>query len=187
MRLFIALNLPPAERRAVHAATEAVREGTHGVTWVAEQNLHVTLKFLGEEPAAGVQRLRERLCTVADAHTSFALMLGGVDAFPNLRAPRIVWMGAAGGAAIERLHRDVEAACGELGYATDDRPFRAHITLGRVKGRLDASAARRLAERARSVQYSSTVEVETVDLMSSTLTPAGSRYAVVESASLGGA
>jgi 2'-5' RNA ligase len=187
VRLFIALNLPPAERRAIFAATAAVREASHGITWVAEGNLHVTMKFLGEEPPAGVEALAARLRAVSSAHAPLRLTAGGVDAFPNLRAPRIVWMGASGGPAVERLHRDVESACADLGYAREERPFRAHLTLGRVKGRLDAGAARRLAERARSVQYTGTVEVRTLDLMSSTLTAAGSRYTVVQAASLGGA
>lgn len=187
MRLFIALNLPAAERRAIHAATAVLRDVSRGITWVAEGNLHVTITFLGEEPAAGVEALVTRLRAVAAAHAPLRLDVGGVDAFPNLRAPRIVWMGASAGRAGDELHRDVEAACAELGYAREERPFRAHLTLGRVKGRLDAAATRQLGERARSVQYASTVEVRTVDLMSSTLTPAGSRYVLVQAAALGGA
>ena len=187
MRLFVALNLPAAERRAIYEATEPVREGTPGITWAAEENLHITLKFLGEEPGAGAVPMRDRLRRLAAAHAPVELALGGVDAFPNLRAPRIVWMGAAASPAVQRLQRDVDAACGDFGYARDARPFRPHVTLGRVKARLDAGALRRLGERARAVHYARTVEVRSVDLMSSTLTPAGSRYAVVESALLGGA
>jgi 2'-5' RNA ligase len=187
VRLFVALNLSAAERHAIYAAAEPVREGTSGATWVAEENLHITLKFLGREPAVGVAPLCARLREVAAAHAPVRLALGGVDAFPNLRAPRIVWMGATAGPAIERLHHDVEEACGALGYEREGRPYRPHITLGRVKARLDAGAARRLAERARGVRYSGSVEVRSVDLMSSTLTPAGSRYAAVAAAPLGGA
>ena len=145
MRLFVALNLPPAVRHAAYAATEPVREGTRGVTWVSEENLHVTLKFLGEEPAGGVTPLRARLREVPAAHGPLPLALGGVDAFPNLRAPRIVWMGVAADAAVERLHRDVDAACAELGYARESRPFRPHVTLGRVKTRPSGGAMRRPA------------------------------------------
>ena len=187
MRLFIALNLPPAERRAIHAATAPIRDEIRGVSWVREDNLHVTVKFLGREPADGVAAVGARLDAVAAAHARLALALGGVDAFPNLRAPRIVWMEADGGPAVGRLHHDVEAACATFGYAAEGRGYRPHVTLGRVKSRLDGGAARGLAEQARSVRYTSRVEVRSVDLMSSTLTPAGSRYAVVHSAPLGGA
>ena len=185
MRLFIAVNLPAAERHAIHAATTPVRDVARGVSWVAEANVHLTLKFLGEQTASALDGLRGAVREVGAAHRPFALTLGGLGAFPNLREPRIVWMGVHQSPALERVYRDVESACAALGISADARPFRPHLTLGRVRAPLERAAAQQLAERARAVQYSGTVEVRAVDLMSSTLTPGGSKYEVVESANLG--
>ncbi len=192
MRLFLAIELPDPVRQHLAGLARPLKDRTvavrgKGISVTRPENLHVTLKFLGAEPKAGIAPLRARLREVAAVHEPVTLTLGGVDAFPNLRAPRIVWMGATAGPELDALRRAVDAACAEFGYAPEVRPFRPHVTLGRVKSRLDADGLRRLDEGARAVRYASTVHVRTVDLMSSTLTPAGSRYAVVQSASLGGA
>ncbi|HEU4563374.1 MAG TPA: RNA 2',3'-cyclic phosphodiesterase [Gemmatimonadaceae bacterium] len=186
MRLFIAVNLPLEERRAMFAAAQPLRAAAPGASWVRAENLHVTIKFLGEVAEERVTELRTALSEAVAPHRAFALALGGAGAFPNLRAPRVVWMGAAPEPRLELVHHDIESACAALGYPVEGRPFRPHVTLGRVKkehpGR---DAARALGDAARRVHYEGEVEVVSVDLMRSTLAPGGSQYALVHSALLG--
>lgn len=179
MRLFIAINLPDAERRAIRTATAAVREAAPDVSWTTEPHLHLTLKFLGDVPEHAVDPLHDALHDVASTHRVSKLELGGLGAFPNLRAPRVVWLGVEPDGRLELLQHDIESACAVLGYEVEGRPFRPHITLGRVRKPLSRDAARTLAATARHVTYTSTVEPATVDLMQSQLTPAGPRYSVV--------
>jgi 2'-5' RNA ligase len=186
VRLFIALNIPVAERQAIHAATAVMREAARGVAWVTEDRLHLTLKFLGEQPEGAISGLRTALATSASGHRPLRLELGGLGAFPNLRAPRVVWMGVSHDARLELLHHDIENVCATLGYALDGRAFRPHITLGRVRRELGREPARALARAARGVSYTGTMEVETVDLMLSELTPTGPRYSVLAAIPLGG-
>lgn len=186
MRLFLAINLPPDERRAIRRATTAMRDAAHGVAWVGEERLHLTMKFLGEQPDAALAPLCETLAEVAAKSRSFDMRLGGLGAFPNLRAPRVVWMGVEHVPPLELLQHDVERACHGLGYELDGRAFRPHITLGRARDRMRRDEAKALARAAREVRYASTVNARTLDLMASELLAEGSRYRVLAELSLGG-
>ena len=187
MRLFIAINLPAETRCAIAEATAPLREAAPGAAWVAPESLHLTVKFLGERPAEWMAELAGRLGELAQRHRPVDLVFGGVGAFPNLRAPRIVWMGVAHEPKLELLQHDVERACEALGIPLEGRPFRPHLTLGRVRRELGRDAIRALGLAARGVRYSGAADVRTLDLMSSNLSPAGSRYTVECALPLGGA
>jgi 2'-5' RNA ligase len=185
VRTFIALNLPLAERQSLHDATRPLRDAAAGASWVAPENLHLTLKFLGSVDQARVTALADRLRAVARTHRPLALDIGGAGVFPNLRAPRIVWMGVGADGRLELLHHDVEQACEEAGFPVEGRAFRPHITLGRVKSPLDATTRRALGEAMRTCVVARRVTVSTVDVMSSTPGPGGSAYRVETAAPLG--
>jgi 2'-5' RNA ligase len=186
VRLFIALNLPATERHAIHVATTMMREAARGVSWVTEDRLHLTLKFLGEQPERMVSSLQANLTACLSTYRPVQLGLGGLGAFPNLRAPRLVWMGVTPDTRLELLHHDVETACAALGLELEGRAFRPHITLGRVRRELGRDRSRALAAAARGVGYAGTVQVRSVDLMQSELAPAGARYSVLAAIPLGG-
>jgi RNA 2',3'-cyclic 3'-phosphodiesterase len=186
MRLFVALDVLPEVRRRLYEATAAMRDAARGVSWTVEANLHLTLKFLGERPEEALGPLAERLRAVAGGHRPLSLGLGGLGAFPNLRAPRIVWLGVAQDPRLELLHHDVETGCEALGYPVEGRAFRPHITLGRVRRELAAGEARALAEAARAVPFRATAVVDEMRVMSSALTPAGSRYTIQAALPFGG-
>lgn len=183
MRLFLAINLPPDCRRAVHDATAPLRHAAPSLAWVEESLLHLTLKFLGEQPDARLPDLRGALGGVAARHADLVMELEGVGAFPNFRRARTVWMGVAPQPRLELLHHDVELAFGALGFDIEGRPFRPHLTLARVK-HADEATLRSLSRAAKGIDFHEEIVVRSVDLMKSDLLPAGPRYAVLESASL---
>jgi len=164
-----------------------MREAARGIAWVAEERLHLTMKFFGEQPENAVDALRDSLRGAAAGHDPLVLRLGGLGAFPNLRAPRVVWMGVDAEPKLELLHHDVERACADLGHALDARAFRPHITLGRSREPLARPAARSLADAARAVRYAGEAPVRTLDLMASVLAPPGPNYTVLAAIPLGGA
>jgi RNA 2',3'-cyclic 3'-phosphodiesterase len=187
VRIFLAINLPPGERRAIRGATAPMREAARGISWVDEDNLHLTMKFFGEQPEEAVPPLRDALAGAVRDADAPELALGGLGAFPNLRAPRVVWLGVGADPRLELLHHDVERACAALGYEVEGRAFRPHVTLGRVRERLSGEAARALAAAAREVRYASTVRARSLDLMASRLGAQGARYTVLAAIPLGGA
>ena len=187
MRLFLAINLPPDVRAALHAATGPLRAAAPAVKWVGPEQLHLTLKFLGEQADDTAARVRETLPAVTARHAGVPLALGGVGAFPNFRRARVVWMGVEPTPRLELLHHEVETACAALGFEVEGRAFRPHVTLARIGERVDEPMRRAIARAARAIDFGEEAVVESVDLMRSELSPAGARYSVLARAPLRGA
>jgi RNA 2',3'-cyclic 3'-phosphodiesterase len=163
-----------------------MREAASEASWVAESNLHLSIKFFGEQPDTAPAALAALLAPVGAAHQPFDLRMSGLGAFPNLRAPRVVWMGVQQDPRLELMHHDVEATCAAGGYPLDARAFRPHITLARVREPLPLAKARALALAARAVVYQGMQQVNSLSLIESTLGPGGPRYTHVASIPLGG-
>jgi 2'-5' RNA ligase len=134
MRCFVAIDLPDDVRAAVAAAQERLRAASPraDVRWTAPHAMHLTLRFLGE--VADVEPVGATLATVGARHAPVALAAGGLGAFPGLARPRVLWAGiTAGIRELGLLAADVERALVPLGFAPEARPFRAHLTLARVR------------------------------------------------------
>ncbi len=164
MRLFLGLNLDPAVRRRCYEATAPLRAARPDVHWVTEPKLHLTLKFLGEQEESVVSPVAAALDRVAGATRVMDLALGSLGAFPNFRRPRIVWVRVAPDPKLELLHHDIEVACEALGFGLDGRPFRPHVTLGRV---IELRNATQLREAARRMRLRDESPVRSIDLMQS--------------------
>lgn len=167
MRLFLAINLPPDLRRAVWDAASAVRDTLPDVAWVAESKIHLTLKFLGEQPETALAPLAESMRAIGQSHTAPAVRVGGLGAFPNFRRPNVVWIGVEPEPRLELLHHDIEVACHQHGYEIDGRAFRPHLTLGRVKRRGTADETRALRLEARKVRFTDEFLTRSIDVMQS--------------------
>jgi 2'-5' RNA ligase len=134
MRAFIAIALPEQARRALHALQQRLAEHPADITWVDSNHLHVTLKFLGEIDDAqrpGIEALLERC---GSEEPQFEARLGGLGGFPSISAPRVIWVGFdEGHEPLVRIAQRLEAGCERLGLRKEERPFSAHLTLGRVR------------------------------------------------------
>ena len=188
IRLFFALNLPPESRDRIAAGSEALREAAPSIAWVRTPLLHLTLKFLGAQQEEMVGHLADLAARVAADAGPLRFTLARYGAFPNLQRPRVVWLGITQGAdAIGEVAAALDQGCGELGIARESRPFKAHLTLGRVKKELSNAERLSLATAAARASREESVVVSCIDLMRSDQGPSGSRYTVVASAALGGA
>jgi RNA 2',3'-cyclic 3'-phosphodiesterase len=184
VRLFLAINLPAAAKREIAAATATLRDCAPDLTWVGEPLVHLTLKFLGEQPADRMDEIQSVVAGVAGRHRELVMGVGGVSAFPNFRRARVVWMGVAQEPRLELLHHDIEVACDALGIEVEGRPFRPHLTLARVKSDQPEERMRVLARAAKKTTYQTDVIVRSIDLMQSELTADGPRYTTLVSAAL---
>ena len=137
IRAFIAIELDDGVRRAAAAAARALREGPGGdrVRWVRAENLHVTLRFLGDIESARVSPLARDLREAVADLRGFQMQLGRVGVFPSARRPRVVVIDVAPREPLEQLAEAVERAVVENGLAPEKRRFRPHLTLGRASGR----------------------------------------------------
>jgi len=179
-RLFVAVDLDAACRRDLAAVIDTLarkgEEAGANVRWTPAANLHITVRFIG---ATSEPDLR-RIMAVLDAPIAvapFELEISGIGTFPGSGAPRVIWAGIARGAdALSGVAREVEARLQKAGCAPDDRPFRAHLTLGRVRRGPPraAKAARRILD---GVPLAcGPMMVDHVALYESRMSPKGSTY-----------
>ena len=184
MRTFIALNLPVPQREALREALLPMQEKQLPVRWANAEGLHLTLKFLGEIESGQVAPLGAALERVAAQHSPLQLRLGGFGAFPSLRRASVLWVGVEPNPELHALQRELEGALLALGYAREQRPFRAHITVARTRAGGREPDVSRFTD---TFDFKTSAAVETIDLMRSHTAPTGARYELLLKAQLKGA
>lgn len=184
MRVFVAVFPPGAVRRAAAALIDGLRRPNDGVSWVKEDNLHYTLRFIGEVGDDGARRVADGARDAAARHAAFDAALGGVGAFPNPRRVRVLWLGMTrGGEALEALAKSLEQSLARRGWAPEGRGFTAHLTIGRVREpREDWTES--LAAACLPDGAATGFRVDRLAVVESRLHPKGSIYTVRESAAL---
>jgi 2'-5' RNA ligase len=184
MRLFVAVSLPPEVRERLAAVQDRLRRTQADVSWVRAENIHVTLKFLGETEEKRLERIRPALDEVARAGEPFPMEVAGVGSFGG-RIPRVVWVGVGEGAErLTQLAGRIEKALGRVGFPTERRGFTAHLTLGRVRSPRNAEALLAALQEFHAEGFGSVMTTE-FELMRSDLKPTGSVYTVLERFPLG--
>ncbi|WP_298273169.1 RNA 2',3'-cyclic phosphodiesterase [Geobacter sp.] len=165
MRLFVAIDLPDEVKQSV----AALCQGVPGVRWLPPEQLHLTLRFIGEVDDAVAGIIRRGLAEITSP--PFPLSLRGVGCFPSPRRPRVLWVGLNGNEPLKRLQQGVEAAVVAAGIPAEERPFSPHITLARLREHREAEITPFLARNASF--HSEPFTVDTFHLYSSSLTPKG--------------
>jgi 2'-5' RNA ligase len=188
IRTFVAVEMDPAIRRAAQGLIEKFRAAGADVGWVATENMHLTLKFLGDVRGEDIAGVCEAVRGAVAGVSPFELEIRGAGAFPNLSRPRVIWLGSAeGDEAMADLAERIESALGELGFPREARRFHAHLTLGRVRrGGPAISALARLVQEHADAPIGRT-PVEEVVVFSSQLKPTGAVYEALSRTPLGGA
>jgi len=179
-RAFIAADLDESARAAAAQLTLRLREGASpDVRWVRPEALHVTLRFLGNISPEQVEPLGRSVGTAVAEHSPFRLELGAVHYFPSPRRPRVVALELAPEAALVELAAAVERGTRAEGFEPEQRPFRPHLTLGRVK------SGRPPATRGLAAPSGSGCAVSEVVLFRSELRREGAKYTPLERMPLG--
>lgn len=184
VRAFVAIELAEPVRRLLAEASRAVVAASpswRDEKWVRADNLHITLKFLGNVDQAVLESIGESLSAVTASHASFDLRAAGLHAVPGLRRCKMVWASfddAPG--ACEGLAADVDIAVAAFGFEPESRAFKPHATLCRTR-RPKALAAEALAAGTSLVRaYEPSVSVASISLIASELTRNGPVYTVVD-------
>lgn len=185
MRLFLAVTLPEALQQDIARATAALRAAAPTVRWVRPERLHLTMKFLGERPDDDATRIADAARHATTGLQPVSASLHGTGAFPNFRRPRVVWLGMHPEAPLAAIARRLDAALAPLGIEPESRPFRAHVTLGRVADAMPPAAAAALERDLRRVTSTWLLAVYDIALMQSTLGPGGPTYRVLDTLPLG--
>ena len=180
LRAFIAIEVPIEVQRAIAGSTAALKSALPKplIRWVAPQNVHLTLKFLGDVSHTALEELAETLKVEVCSYSMFSVLVGGLGAFPTPRRPRVIWIGLETPPALQALQRGVEMVAARLGYTPEERPFSSHLTIGRVSQKVSASDFQRIRSMLESTKVGAlgTLRVEAVHIFKSDLLPGGSVY-----------
>jgi 2'-5' RNA ligase len=135
IRSFLALDPPEEILREIGRVQDRLRKLIHGdVRWARPESIHLTLKFFGDIPERDVANISAVAGKAAAEVGPFDLTIGGAGVFPDPHRPRIIWLGMSGDVArLVTFQQGMELALREIGFAREERPFRPHLTLGRIK------------------------------------------------------
>jgi len=177
LRIFLAISLPPEVLANIELLQNRLKRSLQGdIRWVRPAGIHLTLKFFGEVTPEAVEKITAVVAGPAAATAPFVLEARGLGAFPDMNRPRVIWLGVAGETgALLSLQRNLEQALSGAGFPREERPFRAHLTLGRVKVPKGILGLARAVETGGD-EGAGKIPVGEVTLFESELTPRGAIY-----------
>lgn len=176
LRTFIAVDIPAPVKLELERFGKELKKSGAEVSWVKPERVHLTLKFLGNVPEEAIAGIKNSVKKAAASTAPLRLKPSGCGAFPSLKQMRVVWVGLRGDVEpLRALQKKVEAALLPLGFEPEDRPFRAHLTLGRVKGKRNLHSLQE-ALLARQDFQAEAFDVTELVLYKSDLRPEGPLY-----------
>ncbi len=184
MRSFIAIELPQFVSVALEQVQKSLRADKLNIRWVTSQNIHLTLKFLGDITAEMLEPVGRVLIEAASSCNPISLTAAGIGAFPGIKNPRIIWTGVSGDIPqLKAFQQSLEDGLAALGHAREKRAFKAHLTLGRVKGAVDPVKLNSALNRVRDFR-TEPFSADRICLFRSDLKPSGPVYTKLASATL---
>lgn len=187
MRAFIAIELPQKIKESLEQLQNKLKIAAADLKWVRPENIHLTLKFLGEIDAQKQEEITKIIEAIADKTNPFSLSIRSLGAFSRMNFPRVIWVGLDKGAQeAEKICLALEEKISKLGIPKEERPFSAHITLGRVKSNLNREKLVQLLDNLRDYFKAGNTEfrVERITFFKSTLTPKGPCYEILKAVNL---
>lgn len=178
MRCFIAIDMPENIKDAIAGVVEKCSHGQKGVRWVSVENIHLTLKFLGDIKEDLISEIEKGLASICMRHDVFNINIRGVGAFPNFKYPNVLWIGIDGSSELKEIYGDIEEFMSELGFEKEDRRFFPHLTIGRVKDRKGIEPVIKELYTFKDT-FLGSIKVNEVLLMRSILKPAGAEYSKI--------
>jgi RNA 2',3'-cyclic 3'-phosphodiesterase len=179
VRLFVALEIPPAVRNHLATLLASLRAITKEPRWVRAENLHVTLKFLGEVGEGKLEAVRTALGRIRSGE-AVALDFRGLGFFPNEKHPRVFWAGIEASANLKTLAADIESAMEGLGIPREKREFSPHLTLARFESPKLPEALRQAIAENTQRDFGS-LRTNEFRLIRSKLRPSGAEYTTLTS------
>jgi 2'-5' RNA ligase len=183
LRTFIALDMPPEIKAALGKYTQPLKSLRGRVSWVKPENMHLTLKFLGDTPADKIDSIAAALQEIAAAATPFSAEVVDSGVFPNENYPRVLWVGLEEKTgALLNLVKAIDERMHQFGFAKEKRSFTAHLTIGRAKDTKIPEIVRALREKSFPAMLA---QFNEIIFMKSDLQPGGSVYTPLRKLALG--
>jgi RNA 2',3'-cyclic 3'-phosphodiesterase len=184
IRAFIAIELPQEIIAFIHKIQQGLRSYGFKARWVRPENIHLTLKFLGDINSEDIKKAGDAIISAAGENASMSLGAKGIGVFPGVKRPRVIWTGIAGQTKeLADLQKTLDGKLETIGFPKEKRPYKGHLTIARIKGKVDA---KRLIDAMTEFGRleSKTFMAEEVVLFKSKLKPSGAVYTKLMSAAL---
>lgn len=184
LRTFIAFPLPAAVRDHIRTLQDGVRAEGIRMRWVKPENIHLTLKFLGNVAPADIEGIAEAMAETVRSAPLIHLGAKGLGVFPGISRPRVLWVGLQGEThSLIEIRKRLDENLGRVGIAPDTRPFKAHLTIARAKGNLNSKPLAEVMAALGNIE-SAPFTAEEMVLYQSELKPDGAVYTRLKSVSL---
>jgi len=183
IRSFIAIELPHEVKRELTQLSRELGKAKYPfVKWVDTENIHLTLKFLGNIPPGQVAEIAKAMEQAVQGKSPFQLEISRLGAFPNVNQPRVIWIGVGGETnSLLELQRDIDSRLVPLGFPPEKQPFVPHLTIARVRENASPEDRKALGRLLASRRFDSQgrIAVDSIKLMRSQLTPEGPVYSLL--------
>lgn len=184
LRAFVAVPIPDSVIHFLAQIQTRLRSSQINIRWVTKKNIHLTLKFLGNIDPSRIPLIAAQMNAAARLLPSFSLMAKGVGVFPNLHRARVLWVGLTGDCdQLSAIQANLETGLESIGFARESRDFHAHLTIGRLRQRIDGQTIGAVLESLKATT-SDPFRVDRLKLYRSMLKPAGAVYSVLHTARL---
>jgi 2'-5' RNA ligase len=183
MRCFFAITLPESLKKELNDCLSQLKPFSHTARWVSTENLHLTLKFLGNVRDTQISELIAKLQPLLQSVEPFKLSVRGVGTFPAKGAPNVFWVGIEASDVLFKLHHIVDDVAASFGIPKEQRRFSPHLTIGRARG----YETEKLMSRFRTFgnTFFGSIDVHEISLFQSILKPSGAEYRRIDSWKLG--
>lgn len=180
MRTFVSIEIPDDIKERIEKLVNKLKRMLTPIRWVEQKNLHVTLKFIGWVKDEKVPPLIECIKGCAGKFGSFDLSFSGLGVFPSVKRPRVIWIGTGTGAdKVKKLGECMESEMAKEGIREEEREFSPHLTIGRIKEKIDVGALNDFIEKNKNIEFGK-FTVDHVSMMKSTLRRSGPIYEEIE-------
>lgn len=183
IRIFIALELPEEVKKEILEIQRQLVIKNAKIRWVSKENTHLTLKFLGGVEESLMSDIYETINRASKSFNSFQLNLSNAGLFPNKGRPKIIWAGIGGRIPeLESLSENCDSAMHRIGFKRENRKFKPHVTIGRIKSLSDAED---LSQRLNDLEIDPIeFEAAKINIIKSDLTSSGAVYTLLNSINL---
>lgn len=185
MRCFIAAELSETVQAVLRDIEQEMKKTGADIRWVRPENIHLTLKFLGDIEGKNTGKIIEKIKGICGRYAQFTIRLSGMGVFPGEKSPRVVWVGIKGNDTLAGLQDGIDMAMEEMGFEREGRGFTAHLTLGRMRSSRGREHIVRAVRMYEGVNLGE-MDITFISLMRSDLHPEGARYTSIARVPLGG-
>lgn len=184
LRCFIAIEISEAIKKNLRDIIDIFRKTGADVKWTSPENIHITLKFLGDTDESVIPMIINALDKKMSIYSPFYIKIAGIGCFPDRKRPRVIWIGIEKAETLQKLNRDVEQEMVQYGYEAEKRVFSPHLTIGRVRSSKGIPELLKKFDEFAAFSFND-LNIRNITLIKSTLKPAGAEYSTLAEIPLG--